>query len=100
MEADSNLHEAQAVFECMEAQQNFTMNYTYILMSSGAWAYHCIKHDMTGRSAEKAEALLRRTLAAGSPSMNKVYTIAVDGWSKGAGICQNAVKRAEMLLSE
>ena len=97
---------------------------TYIIMAQ-AWA-NDYKYDFSGKSAEKAEAILRRVIQVtndpkqydgrrkrGSNSWNissdransnngvvKVWTIVVDGWCKRAGIARRALIRAEELLLE
>jgi len=72
---------------------------TYLLVVQ-AWAGDS-KNDILGRSAERAEALMRHMQNdRGMPPSVKVWDIVLEGWCKRAGIARGAVDRAEALLKE
>jgi pentatricopeptide repeat protein len=109
------LQEAQSVLDKMDvlAESDKTYSpteFTYMLMAQ-AWANDW-KDDFTGKSAEKAEAVLRRmqekTITAETDEqsqiseggMVKVWSIVVEAWCKRAGIARQAMQSASDLLNE
>ena len=73
--------------------------YTYMLVAQG-WAEDAIKEDVSGKSADQAEQVMRRMQARGMPPNVKVWSIVLDGWCKRAGVARIAMQRAEELLRE
>ena len=69
---------------------------TYMLMAQG-WANDA-KNDISGKSAERAEAILQHMQQRGLPPTVKIYSVVLEGWCKRAGTTRGAMKRADALL--
>lgn len=96
---------AQAVIDTMErivdeTGSNLTAptDLAYMLVAQ-AWADDT-KNDFTGRSADRAERVMRRMQERGLPASVKVWSIVMEGWCKRSGLARMAMSRAESLLRE
>lgn len=105
----NKLDRAQRVFDEIEARvldnsltissdSVVSMQMAYLVMIQG-WAEN-VKNDFAGKSAEKAESLLRRMGKIGLETNVKLWTMVLDGWCKRAAIVRGAMGRAESLLEE
>ena len=111
---NDNLEKAQATLDLMEeklyphgsltnsgdnATRMISNEMIYLSMIQG-WADDT-KDDFAGKSAERAEALLRRMKDRVGVEPNvKLWTMVLEGWCKRAGIVRGAMTRAEALLNE
>jgi pentatricopeptide repeat protein len=71
---------------------------SYMMVAQG-WADD-VKDDTTGRSAENAEAIMRRMSSRGIEPSVKIWSIVMEGWCKRAGKVRGVMRRAEALLKE
>jgi pentatricopeptide repeat protein len=71
---------------------------SYLMVAQG-WADD-VKDDTTGRSAENAEAIMRRMSSRGIEPSVKIWSIVMEGWCKRAGKVRGVMRRAEALLKE
>jgi pentatricopeptide repeat protein len=71
---------------------------SYMMVAQG-WADD-VKDDTTGKSAENAEAVMRRMTSRGIEPSTKTWSIVMEGWCKRAGKVRGVMRRAEALLKE
>jgi hypothetical protein len=73
-------------------------NLSYMMVAQG-WADD-IKDDTTARSADNAEAIMRRMYERGMEPSVKIWSIVMEGWCKRSGKVRGVMQRAERLLVE
>ena len=99
------LQEAQDLLDDMERladecdkNASAPSDYTYMMVTQ-AWADD-VSNDVSGKSADQAERLMRRIQERGFEPNVKVWSIVLEGWCKRARTVRTALKRAESLLTE
>lgn len=95
--AQSLLDKMERLFDEGKNANAAPSEYTYMMVAQ-AWADD-FKADVSGRSASRAEAVMRRMQDRGLPPNVKVWSVVIEGWCKRAGLAQVAMERAEALLS-
>jgi pentatricopeptide repeat protein len=96
--ADANADVVANVTEDGTATQFAPGLLSYMMVAQG-WADD-VKDDTTGRSAENAEAIMRRMSSRGIEPSVKIWSIVMEGWCKRAGKVRGVMRRAEALLKE
>ncbi|KAL7567505.1 hypothetical protein ACA910_009517 [Epithemia clementina (nom. ined.)] len=101
-EAQELLDEMERLADVVVGRKNASVaapsEYTYMMVAQ-AWADD-VNNDVSGKSAERAERLMRRMQERGLPPNVKVWSIVLEGWCKRAKSTRSALLRAESLLTE